>query len=133
MHPQRGLLQPTLICWILLKQKVSVIKDVFVGYIYIFFYSCWIITSFTKWRHCRIMVIFSSMIVTPTNQWHYVKTVIFVFIYSFSLWFQNLKDSQLGAFCPWAIVYCYLEFKLLYLNNLKLFPIGVKEVFKHIV
>ena len=44
-----------------------------------------------------------------------------------------LKGSQLGAFCPYAIGYCYLEFKLRYLANLKLFSIRVKELFKPIV
>ena len=43
------------------------------------------------------------------------------------------KGSQLGAFCPKAIVYCYLEFKLCFLNNLKLFSIRVKELFEPIV
>ena len=41
--------------------------------------------------------------------------------------------SQLGAFCPYAIVYCYLEFKLHYLKNLKLFSIRIKELFDPIV
>ena len=41
--------------------------------------------------------------------------------------------SQLGAFCIYAIVYCYLEFKLRYLKNLKLFSISVKELFEPIV
>ena len=45
----------------------------------------------------------------------------------------GLKGSQLGAFCPQAIVYCYLEFKLRYLKNLKLFSIRVKELFELIV
>ena len=44
-----------------------------------------------------------------------------------------MKGSQLGAFCPQAIVYCYLEFKLHYLKNLKLFSIRVKELFEPIV
>ena len=39
-----------------------------------------------------------------------------------------LKGSQLDAFNPKAIVYCYLEFKLSYLKNLKLFLIRVKEL-----
>ena len=38
----------------------------------------------------------------------------------------NLKGSQLDTVCPLAIVYCYLEFKLPYLKNLKLFSIRVK-------
>ena len=41
--------------------------------------------------------------------------------------------SQLGAFCLYTIVYCYLEFKLRYLKNLKLFSIRVKELFESIV
>ena len=43
------------------------------------------------------------------------------------------KGSQLGAFCPYAIVYCYPEFKLRYLRNLKVFSIRVKELFQPIV
>ena len=38
------------------------------------------------------------------------------------------KASHLGAFFPYAIVYCYLEFKLRSLKNLKLFSIKVKEL-----
>ena len=45
----------------------------------------------------------------------------------------TLKGSQLDAFSPWAIVYCYLEFKLSYLKNLKLFSIRVKEFSEPIV
>ena len=44
-----------------------------------------------------------------------------------------LKGSQLGAFCSYALVYCYLEFKLRYLKNLKLFSTRVKELFEPIV
>ena len=44
-----------------------------------------------------------------------------------------LKGSQLDAFSPQAIVYCYLEFKLRYLKNLKLFSIRVKELSEPIV
>ena len=43
------------------------------------------------------------------------------------------KGSQLGAFSPKAIVYCYHEFKLRYLKNQKLFSIRVKELFEPIV
>ena len=39
------------------------------------------------------------------------------------------KGLQMGAFCPQAIVYSYLEFKLRYLKNLKLFSITVNELF----
>ena len=46
---------------------------------------------------------------------------------------SHLKGSQLGAFCPYAKVHCYLEFKLRYLKNLKLFSIRVQELFKPIV
>ena len=45
----------------------------------------------------------------------------------------ELKGSHLGTLCPYAIVYCYLEFKLRYLKNLKLFSIRVKELFEPIV
>ena len=38
----------------------------------------------------------------------------------------EFKGSQMDVFCPKAIVYCYLEFKLRYLKNLKLFSIRVK-------
>ena len=44
-----------------------------------------------------------------------------------------VKGSQLVAFCPKAVVYCYLEFKLRYLKNLKLFSIRVKDLFEPIV
>ena len=54
-----------------------------------------------------------------------------------SWWKRNvdspIKGSQLGAFCPLAIVLCYLEFKPCYLENLKLFSIRVKELFEPIV
>ena len=46
---------------------------------------------------------------------------------------QNAKGSQLDAVCPQAIVHCYLEFKLRYVKNLKLFSIRVKELFEPIV
>ena len=39
-----------------------------------------------------------------------------------------IKGSQLDGFSPKAIVYCYLEFKLSYLKNLKLFSARVKEL-----
>ena len=42
----------------------------------------------------------------------------------------DFKGSQLGAFYPYVIVYCYLEFKLRYLKSLKLFSIRVKELFE---
>ena len=41
---------------------------------------------------------------------------------------DNIQGSQLGAFCPYPILYCYCEFKLCYLKNQKLFPIRVKEI-----
>ena len=44
-----------------------------------------------------------------------------------------LKGSQLDDFNPQAIVYCYLEFKLSYFKNLKLFSIRVKELSEPIV
>ena len=45
--------------------------------------------------------------------------------------FRNrIKESQLGTFCPYAIVYCYLEFKL---SNLKLFSITIKELHEPVV
>ena len=44
-----------------------------------------------------------------------------------------LKGWQLDTFSPYAIVYCYLEFKLSYLKNLKLFSIRVKELSEPIV
>ena len=50
------------------------------------------------------------------------------------LWFNSfIRGSHLGAFCPYAIVYWYLEFKLRSLKNLKLFSIRVKELFEPIV
>ena len=41
--------------------------------------------------------------------------------------------SYLDAFYPYAIVNCYIEFKLSYLKNRKLFSIRVKELFEPIV
>ena len=46
---------------------------------------------------------------------------------------STIKGWQLHAFSPSAIVYCYLEFKLRYLKNLKLFSIRVKELSEPIV
>ena len=44
---------------------------------------------------------------TVTSEWH--------------RWTMSMgprfKGSQLGAFCPYAIVYCHLEFKLRYLKQ----------------
>ena len=45
--------------------------------------------------------------------------------------YDNFKVSQLDALE--AIVYCYIEFKLSYLENLRLFLIRVKELFEAIV
>ena len=45
----------------------------------------------------------------------------------------GIKGSQLGAFCPQATVFCYIEFKLCYMNTQKLFSIRVKELFEPIV
>ena len=42
---------------------------------------------------------------------------------------HSLKGSQLGTFCPEAVMYCYLEFKLRYPKNLKLFSMRVKSLF----
>ena len=39
----------------------------------------------------------------------------------------SLKGSQLAAFYPQDIVYCYLEIRLCYFKNLKLFSIRVKR------
>ena len=47
--------------------------------------------------------------------------------------FCALKVPQLGTFCPQAIVYKYIEFKLRYHKILKLFSIRVKELFEPIV
>ena len=46
---------------------------------------------------------------------------------------NKLTGSQLDTFCPQAVVYCYLEFKLRCLKNLKLFSIRVRELFDPIV
>ena len=53
--------------------------------------------------------------------------------YNFHAKKNLLKGSQLDAFSPQAIVYCYLEFKLRCLKNLKLFSIRVKELSEPIV
>ena len=55
------------------------------------------------------------------------------FFFFFFLLFFLLKGSQLGTFCPQTLAYCYLEFKLRYLKNMKLFSIRVKELFEPIV
>ena len=39
----------------------------------------------------------------------------------------SLKGSQLAAFYPQDIVYCYLKIRLCYFKNLKLFSIRVKK------
>ena len=49
------------------------------------------------------------------------------------LQFPGFNGSQLGTFCPQAIVYCYHEFKLHFTKNLELFSIRVKELFEPIV
>ena len=61
----------------------------------------------------------------------YVSLFINAATFHFKFW--DLKELKLGIFCPWAIVYCYLEFKLRYLKNLKLFSTRVKELFEPIV
>ena len=53
--------------------------------------------------------------------------------YVSSIWWKLVKGSQLCAFCPYAIVYCYPEFKLRYVKNLKLFLIRIKELLEPIV
>ena len=45
----------------------------------------------------------------------------------------HVKCSQLDAFYPKAKVFCYFEFKLRLLKNLKLFSIRIKELFEPIV
>ena len=47
--------------------------------------------------------------------------------------FSTRKGSQLGDFSPYEIVCCYLELKLRYIKNLKLFSIWMKELFEPIV
>ena len=47
--------------------------------------------------------------------------------------FVEIKGSQLSAFFPYTIVYCYLEFKHCYFKNLKLFSINIKQLFEPIV
>ena len=41
---------------------------------------------------------------------------------------KGFKGSQLCAFCPYARVYCYIEFKRCYLKKMKLFLIRVKDL-----
>ena len=53
-----------------------------------------------------------------------------LFVFSNILLWCRAKGSQLSAFCPYAIVHCYLEFKLRYIKNLKLFSIRPKELFE---
>ena len=40
---------------------------------------------------------------------------------------MSFKGSQLGAFCPYAMVNGYIEFKLRYLKNMKLFSIILEK------
>ena len=63
----------------------------------------------------------------------FVKVSVFSVTHAYRLTWA--KGSQLGTFCPYkqAIVYCYLDFKLHYLKNLKLFSIRVTESFESIV
>ena len=58
---------------------------------------------------------------SPTN-WPQLKGII-------TIEMIKLKGLQLDAFCSQAVVYCYIEFKLSYLKNMKWFPIKVKELF----
>ena len=44
-----------------------------------------------------------------------------------------VKGSQLDCLFPWPYNYRYIEFKLRYLTNLKLFSIRVKELLEPIV
>ena len=71
---------------------------------------------------------------------HFMQVFVMKFVYSLHLTsyliFQyniKVKGSQLDAVSQLAIGYCYLEFKLSYLKNLKLFSIRVKELSEPIV
>ena len=78
----------------------------------------------------------NSPIFVPNFAKKHPKRQAFIYIYHVNVrtyWDYEtgeFKGSQLGTFCPQAIVYCYLEFKLCYLRNLKLFSIRVKELFE---
>ena len=50
-------------------------------------------------------------------------------IIRFILYDPSLSGVTTGCILPIGIVYCYLEFKLRYLKNLKMFSIRVKELF----
>ena len=71
-----------------------------------------------QWEHPTLMMAFTN------------KLNKIFFFFAPTLY---LQDSKLVALCPQAIVYCYLEFKLRYLKNLKLFSIKVKEFFEPMV
>ena len=47
--------------------------------------------------------------------------------------FEMFTASQQYVFCPNSKVYCYIEFRLSYLKNLKLFLIRFKGLFEPIV
>ena len=64
---------------------------------------------------------------------HLANNLQLIFVTCWQTPKSGFNGSQLGAFCPKAIVYCYLEFKLCYLKNLKLFSIRVKELIEPIV
>ena len=85
-----------------------------------------------------IWVKFSFLPFFRTQKWSIFATVgSSVWLYSLNSTLKPnnliLKRSQLGAFCPQDIVYCYHEFKLRYLKNQKLFSIRVKELFESIL
>ena len=57
--------------------------------------------------------------------------ILFFFFLFFSFFFYCLRGHNWVHFAH-RIVYCYVEFKLLYLKNQKLFLIRVKELFEPI-
>ena len=85
-----------------------------------------------------VMMIFTSPY--RLGEYHHDACSIFSYnpqchpiLYNSLTVFVLVMGSQLGAFCPYAIVYCNLEFRLSYNNDLKLFSIRVKESFEPIV
>ena len=89
---------------------------------------CWI--GYSAAYICLIRYIFLNNNVT-------LQTVTTVASLHYKLheticYLNNLRGHN--WFCPYAIiVYCYLEFKLRYLKNVKLFSVRVKELFEPVV
>ena len=88
---------------------------------------CQFWVSQTIYFRVLTLFFFPEMVIILDSAQHY-KDIGTLYLCQSVLVFFKVKGSQLGVFCPWAIVYCYIEFKLRYLKNLKLFSIRVKRI-----